>query len=314
MNERDKSSERRRKRRLDSLAEALLADPTGSSEETTQRNIGLGSRAAEDTKQSVRKAIGDVKRGSQSSDQTSPLMPSDNPSKAENDMAAWIASIRGGLDPIEMGSVATPDHYNGLDIDDQADVEEGQEALVSNSMGTRTDDPASLIEEDYDYSGLPNYMQADSKFRTALSAVEADDYDTMFGNAETGDTPFKGTYVSQMSMSEVFDLVKGGGAWNKYNKKNHDENTTAIGKYQMVGATLRDLKSRGELKKLGITDDTKFNKKTQDMIAMHLAERRVKPNYSEKEARQQIRNEWAGFENLTDPEVDLIVQEIRGLI
>ena len=282
MNERDKSSERRRKRRLDSLAEALLADPTGSSEETTQRNIGLGSRAAEDTKQNVRKAIGDVKRGSQTSDQTSLLMPSDNPSKAENDMAAWIASIRGGLDPIEMGSVATPDHYNG--------------------------------EEDYDYSGLPDYMQADSKFRTALSAVEADDYDTMFGNAETGDTPFKGTYVSQMSMSEVFNLVKGGGAWNKYNKKNHDENTTAIGKYQMVGATLRDLKSRGELKKLGITDDTKFNKKTQDMIAMHLAERRVKPDYSVEEARQQIRNEWAGFENLTNPEVDLIVQEIRGLI
>ena len=41
---------------------------------------------------------------------------------------------------------------------------------------------------------------------------------------------------------------------------------TPIGKYQFVGTTLRDIKSRGGFKDLGITDDTIFTPEIQDQL------------------------------------------------
>ena len=156
---------------------------------------------------------------------------------------------------------------------------------------------------------FPAYIKEGSAFRTALADQEAESYSTIFGNAEKKKGKFAGTDVTNMSMSEVFDFVKPSGAFNKYNKDMYGKNTTAIGKYQMVGATLRDLRDRGVLKKLGITEGTAFNRETQDKIAMHLAERRVKGKSLEA-ARKGMRNEWEGFKKLSNSELDTIINEI----
>lgn len=316
MNERDALMEKRKMRRLNSLAELILGNATDKSEASTQEIIGLGAKAAAETEAGSRKAIGNVKRaGQRSQELTEKLLPDDDPRKAELDMATWLASIRAGLDPIdlpEMEGAPSLDYFQGQDIDSTEDATQGQVDTLMGSLGAGYDNPANIPEEEYDYSGLPDYMQPGSAFRSALNDVEASSYDTMFGNAERVDSPFKGTKVTQMTMSEVFDLVESGGDWHTHNRTTHDKDTTAIGKYQFVGLTLRDLRDNGHLAKMGIDEDTKFTKDTQDKIAMYLAERRVKPGYSMAKAREELRNEWQGFEKLSDGEMDIIINEIRG--
>ena len=168
---------------------------------------------------------------------------------------------------------------------------------------------------------VPEYMfmTPGSKFTNALKAREADNYDTLFGNAELFDTPFKDLKVSEMTVDEVLELTKLNGPFHKFNKKK-GHNTTAVGKYQIVGSTLRDLnsKDRQVLKKLGITGDTKFDQKTQDDIAAYLAVHRIKDRATKGDgniatrgqARKEMRNEWEGFKKLSDEELDDIIDEV----
>lgn len=157
---------------------------------------------------------------------------------------------------------------------------------------------------------VPNYMQDTSTFRKKLKKVEAKDYNTIFGNAQkTG--PFKGTDITSMSMDEIFEFTKLNGAFHKYNLNTLKKNTTAIGKFQMVGSTLRDLRDRGILAKLNIDNNTIFNEDTQNRIAAHLAERRV-IGKTDAEARKGLRNEWQGFNKLNDSILNQIIKEIRG--
>lgn len=179
------------------------------------------------------------------------------------------------------------------------------EAAVAEAVGTQG--PGIMSRQST--NGLPAYIQEGSAFRQALADQEAESYSTIFGNTEKEGKKFAGKDITSMKMSEVFDFVKPGGAFNEYNKDAFGKNTTAIGKYQMVGATLRDLRDRNILDKLGIKEDTTFNRKTQDKIAMHLAERRVKGKSLEA-ARKGMRDEWEGFKKLDNEELDAIINEI----
>jgi len=84
------------------------------------------------------------------------------------------------------------------------------------------------------------------------------------------------------------------------------------GKYQFVGNTLRDLRDRGILEELGITNDTIFDEKTQDTIAAYLVQRRVKPEYSLAKAREEMGKEWEGFKKLSVERQNAVIKEIRG--
>jgi len=179
------------------------------------------------------------------------------------------------------------------------------EAAVAEAVGTQG--PGIMSRQST--NDLPAYIQEGSAFRQALADQEAESYSTIFGNTEKEGKKFAGKDITSMKMSEVFDFVKPGGAFNKYNKDTFGKNTTAIGKYQMVGATLRDLRDRNILDKLGIKEDTPFNRETQDKIAMYLAERRVKGK-SLEDARKGMRNEWEGFKKLNNEELDAIINEI----
>ena len=200
------------------------------------------------------------------------------------------ASLEGGV----------PDYYKGVDIDTAFDSKESQ-----NKRNKEVDQNRATGEN------LPSFIIQGSKFRKALSGVEAKNYRTLFGNAEEKKTPFKDVDITTMPMKDIFDLVKKNGKFHKFNLAK-GKDTTAIGKYQMVGNTLRDLKDRNILKDLGIDDDTIFNENTQDKIAVHLAERRVRSKFSIAEARKEMRDEWEGFNKLSDKELDAIINEVRG--
>jgi|TARA_R100000388_G_scaffold54438_2_gene40330 hypothetical protein len=200
------------------------------------------------------------------------------------------ASLEGGV----------PDYYKGIDINAAFDSKEAQD-----KRSKEVDQNRATGEN------LPSFIIQGSKFREALSGVEAKNYRTLFGNAEEKKTPFKDLDITTMPMKDIFDLVKKNGKFHRFNLAK-GKDTTAIGKYQMVGNTLRDLKDRGILKDLGIDDDTLFDENTQDKIAVHLAERRVRPKFSIAEARKEMRDEWQGFDRLSDKELDAIINEVRG--
>jgi hypothetical protein len=200
------------------------------------------------------------------------------------------ASLEGGV----------PDYYKGIDINAAFDSKEAQD-----KRSKEVDQNRATGEN------LPSFIIQGSKFRKALSGVEAKNYRTLFGNAEEKKTPFKNLDITTMSMKNIFDLVKKNGKFHKFNLAK-GKDTTAIGKYQMVGNTLRDLKDRGILESLGIDDDTLFDENTQDKIAVHLAERRVRSKFSMAEARKEMRDEWQGFDRLSDKELDAIINEVRG--
>jgi hypothetical protein len=200
------------------------------------------------------------------------------------------ASLEGGV----------PDYYKGIDINSAFDSKEAQD-----KRSKEVDQNRATGEN------LPSFIIQGSKFRKALSGVEAKNYRTLFGNAEEKKTPFKDVDITTMPMKDIFDLVKKNGKFHRFNLAK-GKDTTAIGKYQMVGNTLRDLKDRGILRKLGIDDDTLFDENTQDKIAVHLAERRVRPKFSIAEARKEMRSEWEGFSKLSDKELDAIINEVRG--
>ena len=200
------------------------------------------------------------------------------------------ASLEGGV----------PDYYKGIDIDTAFDSKESQD-----KRNKSVDQNRAAGEN------LPSFIFQGSKFRKALSGVEAENYKTLFDNAEEKKTPFKDVDITTMPMKDIFNLVELNGKFHKFNLSK-GEDTTAIGKYQMVGNTLRDLKNRNVLKELGIDDDTLFNENTQDKIAVHLAERRVRQKFSMTEARKEMRNEWEGFKKLSDKELNAIINEVRG--
>ena len=200
------------------------------------------------------------------------------------------ASLEGGV----------PDYYKGIDINAAFDSKEAQD-----KRSKEVDQNRATGEN------LPSFIIQGSKFREALSGVEAKNYRTLFGNAEEKKTPFKDLDITTMPMKDIFDLVKKNGKFHRFNLAK-GKDTTAIGKYQMVGNTLRDLKDRGILKDLGIDDDTLFDENTQDKIAVHLAERRVRSKFSISESRKEMRDEWQGFDRLSDKELDAIINEVRG--
>jgi len=238
---------------------------------------------------------------------------SENKSKENTDSltafaTGWMEEIRQAFadeDPLFKEQRASleggvPDYYKGIDIDTAFDSKESQ-----NKRSKEVDQNRATGEN------LPSFIIQGSKFRKALSGVEAKNYRTLFGNAEEKKTPFKDVDITTMPMKDIFDLVKKNGKFHKFNLAK-GKDTTAIGKYQMVGNTLRDLKDRNILKDLGIDDDTIFNENTQDKIAVHLAERRVRSKFSIAEARKEMRDEWEGFKKLSDKELDAIINEVRG--
>ena len=179
------------------------------------------------------------------------------------------------------------------------------EALTDDDMGL----PTRSVPE-------YNFMLPSSEFRKALKEKEAESYSTIYGNSEKKDTPFKGVDVTKMTMGQVLDFVKLNGPFHKYNKSKYGENTTAIGKYQFVGATLRDLNKRGVFKKLGIDENTLFDEDTQDKLSAYQAIHRIKDRSKGtfSSARKEMRNEWEGFKKVDDSKLDTIIKEIADEI
>jgi len=169
---------------------------------------------------------------------------------------------------------------------------------------------------EYVQTAVPESLQPASVTQTTLGSVEAKGYDTLFGNFESKETPFKGFKVSNQTVGQLIDFSKPSGAYGKYVKPRLPENTeaykkgltsTPMGKYQIIGGTLRDLVKRMKLPK-----DTVFNKATQDRMFLFYAKERLAMANTMAGKRKNLRGIWEGFKKVDDKTLDALIEEIGG--
>lgn len=169
----------------------------------------------------------------------------------------------------------------------------------------------TLVEEP---KAVEASLQPESVTQKTLKKVEAQSYDTLYGNFETQETPFKGTQVSTMTLGELYDFSKPSGEYGKYVKPRLAKTTeaykrgltsTPMGKYQIVGTTLRNA-----AKKMNLPPETVFNKETQDKMFLFLAKDAVNRATSAAQKRKNLRGVWEGFKYVDDATLDKVIAEI----
>ena len=158
-------------------------------------------------------------------------------------------------------------------------------------------------------------LQPTSTTQTTLRKVEAQSYDTLYGNFERQDTPFKDVSVSSMTIGELADFSRASGEYGRYVKPRLPKNTyaykkgltsTPMGKYQIVGSTLRDLTRR-----MNLPADTVFNKETQDKMFLFLAKEAVGGGKTSSEKRSRLRGIWEGFKHVDNNTLNKVIAEIE---
>ena len=291
---------------MNSIAESILGDPTGRSSSSTRQSLMSARGEAARTQAGMREASYGVRRALRDSQESE-----DKADETNEKLIAKLSSfIVGAREPSDTDTPSL-DWYNAQDIDSDTPYDPNSRRPNLSTSEAQDERQESTDQNRAAGEGLPAFIFAGSEFRSAISDTEAESYDTMFGNAERVDGKFLGIELTAMPMSAIFDLTKLNGDFHKRNLElGHD--TTAVGKYQFVGNTLRDLRDRGVLEELGITDDTIFDEKTQDTIAAYLVQRRVKPEYSLAKAREEMGKEWEGFKKLSVERQNAVIKEIRG--
>ena len=157
-------------------------------------------------------------------------------------------------------------------------------------------------------------LQPASVTQQTMETVEAQGYDTLFANSETGNTPFRGTKVSTMTLGQLYDFSQPSNQYGQYVKTRLPKSTeaykkgqtsTPMGKYQIVGTTLRSVADQ-----MGLPEDTVFNKETQDKMFLFLAKDAIGRGKTSAEQRKNLRKVWEGFKHVDNATLDKLIAEV----
>ncbi|MFO0725147.1 MAG: peptidoglycan-binding protein [Myxococcota bacterium] len=201
------------------------------------------------------------------------------------------------LDTLNRGGTLTPQQWNQVQPNYTVDKVQGaiqaqqvtaERALQNGPIRVAGDDGSPLP------GGTRGLLDQISRGEgTSDAAAHAagykSGYDVALANGKYGGSP-KEKPISQMTLGEVKQLQ----ARMLANPKN-TMNSSAVGKYQIVGKTLRSLQ-----KEMKLPDSTVFSPKVQDKMAMHLLERRGLSKFqngkiSAAKFQNNIAKEWASF-------------------
>mgnify|MGYP003121331386 CR=1 FL=1 len=146
-------------------------------------------------------------------------------------------------------------------------------------------------------------------------AESSNNPDALWKQSQNNEFDFKAT---ESTMDQVLEFVKINGEYANWSKGQSDEGKvhTPVGKYQFVGATLRDIKNRGGFDELGITGDTLFTPETQDKLFLWYMNDSIKAageNASAAEVRDKVRARWEGAtpQTITDDELDTVISAVQ---
>ena len=162
-------------------------------------------------------------------------------------------------------------------------------------------------------------LNPESVTQDVLRATEADNYNTLYGNFETDEaSPVFNYKVSEKTLGELVEFSKPSNAYGKYVKPRLGENSearrkgltsTPMGKYQIIGTTLRGL-----IKDMRLPDNLVFNKETQDAMFLFLARQAMQGKNTAAQKRSALKETWEGFQNksVTEEQLNEMISEIES--
>lgn len=132
----------------------------------------------------------------------------------------------------------------------------------------------------------------------------ADQYDTLFGHRNRNN----GVRVSTMTIGQAGAFADPNGEYGQSVNAEIGRVATPMGKFQIVGSTLRGLQED-----LQLPDDVPFSPAVQEQLGLYLAQQRVLGPRTREAQRAGLRAEWEGFKNVSDAELDVMIDEIRSM-
>lgn len=194
---------------------------------------------------------------------------------------------------------------------------ERQERLIT-ALGARPD--AGLIAGGDGMGSMMGSAGADTLGGAPRAPVKSDgtllglidrtegggSYSTLFGHAQNGGR-FSGVDVSKMTLAQLGDFASPSGEYGQWVKGKVGRVATPMGRYQIVGTTLRNA-----AKEMGLSPDTVFTPQTQTAIAEHLARRRLSTAQSPAAKRIALRAEWEGFKHVPDSQLDQAIAQFEA--
>lgn len=132
----------------------------------------------------------------------------------------------------------------------------------------------------------------------------ADQYDTLFGHRNRQN----GVRVSEMTIGQAGEFASPSGQYGQSVNAEIGRVATPMGKFQIVGSTLRGLQED-----LALPDDVPFSPAVQEQLGLYLAQQRVLGPRTRESQRAGLRAEWEGFKNVSDAELDVMIDEIRSM-
>lgn len=161
-------------------------------------------------------------------------------------------------------------------------------------------------------------LKEDSSTQILLREKEANSYDTLYANAESTETPFKGLKITTWTLGELIEFSRPSDAYGTWVKPllpedseaaQNNDTSTPMGKYQIVGTTLRKLVKQGKWDL-----NTLFNKETQDKLFLQLIKGEFEREKSNEGRRKALRKQFEGFrgDEITDEMIDKIIIELES--
>lgn len=121
------------------------------------------------------------------------------------------------------------------------------------------------------------------------------DYGALLGFTNRPGRKFDEVNITDMTINELLEFSDGSGVYGAYTKKQLGKVATPMGRYQIVGSTLKRLKN-----KLGLTGEEKFTPEMQDKLFLSLLRGRGYDKYkageiSKEDLLANLQNEWEGL-------------------
>ena len=160
-------------------------------------------------------------------------------------------------------------------------------------------------------------IRSDSLIAAEFDKSESNSYDALFGYAEKTNTPFKGKKITELTLDELkkFTSDRGKGSYFNFNaneKKGRRAKTTPLGKFQIVGSTLKGL-----IDNYGWDLNTVFDKKTQDQMYLQLANEVMNVPFGSLPTLAQankLKSQFEGFNKITPSEMSNLAIETQRMI
>lgn len=186
-------------------------------------------------------------------------------------------------------------------LDNRKDYGAYWEELAPTFMDAGVEDttPENNISMD-DYKQLATLTAEFKPLQASIDRTEGGgDYDAILKFSHRSGGEFEGISVSKMTIQEALDFSQSGGEYAEYSKQQVGRMATPMGRYQIVGATLK-----ATANEMGLSLDTVFDQTTQDAMFAHLVKKAISGQTSLKKKRVALRNVWEGFKNVSDGELD----------